>query len=318
MLHTVTIQQNDSGQRVDKFLLKFMPNMPKNMLYKLIRKKDIRLNSARCQGTEFLKEGDVLTIYAKEEFFKVQPHSNMHFMQASGKLKILHEDKHFLIVYKPSGVVAHSQEKGIISLLDEVQKYLYQKGEYRPQEEQTFAPALCNRIDRNTEGILIAAKNAAALRMMNELIRERQIQKNYIAITSSHLPEHSATCTAFLKKDEKQNQVFVSDKPLDKNWKLIQTRYEVLEQNGNLQLVRITLLTGRTHQIRAHLAHLGAPLLGDPKYNTTKSHEENQCLCAWELQFPESENPILSALSGNTIRTDLPDFVERYFPNFTV
>ena len=316
MLHTVTVNHNDAGQRVDKFLLKLMPAMPKNLLYKLIRKKDIRLNSVRCQGTEFLKEGDILSIYAKEEFFKVHP--EMHFMQANGTPEILHEDDNFLIVYKPSGMVAHSNEKGTLSLLDEVQKYLYNKGEYSPEHEQTFAPALCNRIDRNTEGIVISAKNSTALRMMNELIRERKIQKNYIAITSFHLPEHSATCTAFLMKDEKRNQVSVSDKPHGKNWKPIQTRYEVLAQKGSFQLVRITLLTGRTHQIRAHLAHLGAPLLGDPKYNATKSDEENQCLCAWELQFPTSENAVLSGISGKTIRTALPAFVRKYFPDFRV
>ncbi len=316
MLHTVKVNFNDSGQRLDKFLLKLLPDMPKSMLYKLIRKKDIRLNSSRCQGTEILKTGDVLTIYAKEEFFKV--HMDMHFMKASGNPEILHEDDNFLIVYKPSGMVAHTSEKNVISILDEVQKYLYNRGEYIPEQEQTFAPALCNRIDRNTEGILIAAKNAAALRMMNEIIRERHIQKIYIAITSAHLPETSDTCTAWLKKDESRNQVAVSDKPLDKSWKQIQTRYEVLATSGNYQLIRITLLTGRTHQIRAHLAHLGAPLLGDPKYNTAKSAEENQCLCAWELQFPHSESPILSALSGKIIRTPLPAFVKKYFPDFTV
>jgi hypothetical protein len=207
-------------------------------------------------------------------------------------------------------------EKNAVSLIDEIQKYLLDRGEYHPDEEQTFSPALCNRIDRNTEGLVIAAKNAQALRVMNAAIRDRQVQKAYLAITAAPLPKRSDVCTAWLKKDSRQNMVKVLDSPPDKSWQKIRTGYRVLAQNGSRQLVHIDLFTGRTHQIRAHFAHLGAPLLGDPKYATGRSAEENQCLCAYALTFSGLEDSCLSHLSGKCITANVRKFVRRYFPDF--
>lgn len=312
-MRTITVKTNDAGQRLDKFLLKFMPKMPKSMLYKLIRKKDIRYNGARCKGAEILSEGDILTVYAKEEFFAMS--TEYTFLNAVKKPEIIYEDNHILILHKPSGTFAHGGKNGAISLLDEVQKYLYDNGLYRPETEQTFAPALCNRIDRNTEGLVIAAINAAALRTMNEAIRDRHIHKYYLAVTTAPLPQQKATCTAWLKKSDQNNQVTVLHDAPDKTWKCIRTRYEVLAQNGKRQLIRIELLTGRTHQIRAHLAFLGAPLLGDPKYGQQSANEENQCLCAYSLHFTGLSDTILSALNEKTITAPVPSFVHRYFPD---
>lgn len=314
-MKTVTILQNDAGQRLDKFLLKLMPDMPKGMLYKLIRKKDIKYNGSRCKGMEILQCGDVLTLYVKEEFFATAG-KTLH-RAASGNITPVYEDADVLIVYKPSGMYAHGgNEKNAVSLIDEIQKYLLDRGEYHPDEEQTFSPALCNRIDRNTEGLVIAAKNAQALRVMNAAIRERQVQKAYLAITAAPLPKRSDVCTAWLKKDSRQNMVKVLDSPPDKSWQKIRTGYRVLAQNGSRQLVHIDLFTGRTHQIRAHFAHLGAPLLGDPKYATGRSAEENQCLCAYALTFSGLEDSCLSHLSGKYITANMPEFVRRYFPDF--
>lgn len=316
MMRMITISRNDAGQRLDKFLSKLMPSCPKGMLYKLIRKKDIRLNSARCHGDEILQEGDVLRVFAKDEFF-AREEKAFDFHRATGKLSIVYEDADILILYKPSGVYAHGGEGGAVSLLDEVHKYLFDKGEYDPQAEQTFAPALCNRIDRNTEGLVIAAKNAAALRCMNEAIRERHVHKQYLAVTASPLPESHAVCKAFLRKDERRHQVEVRDTAPDASWKEIITEYEVLARHGQMQLVLVTLHTGRTHQIRAHLAHLGAPLLGDPKYGTRHSSEENQALCAWALRFEGLHDTVLSALDGRSFHAALPAFAKRLFPEFT-
>ncbi len=312
-MRTITVNSNDAGQRLDKFLLKLMPTMPKGMLYKLIRKKDIRCNGARCKGMEVLSEGDVLTIYAKEEFFAV----NMEytFLKAAGHPKIVYEDTNILILYKSSGTFAHSGKNGAISLLDEVQKYLYDKGLYHPETEHSFAPALCNRIDRNTEGLVIAAANAAALRTMNQAIRDRNVHKSYLAVTAAPLPRQEDTCTAWLKKSAQDNQVAVQQNAPDKTWKCIRTRYKVLAQNGKRQLVRIELLTGRTHQIRAHMAFLGAPLLGDPKYGQQCGNEENQCLCAYSLHFTGLSDTMLSALDNQTVTASVPHFVHQYFPD---
>ena len=314
-MRIITVTRNDAGQRLDKFLMKLMPACPKGMLYKLIRKKDIRLNSARCKGDELLSEGDTVRIFAKDEFF-AKPEATYTFRNASGQITPAYEDENILIVYKPSGMYAHGGENGAVSLLDEIQKYLHNKGEYDPAAEQTFAPALCNRIDRNTEGLVIAAKNAAALRCMNEAIRDRKVLKQYLCIVTSPLPERRAVCTAFLKKDEARHQVTVRDAAPDSTWKRIVTEYEVLAGRNGLQLVRVTLHTGRTHQIRAHLAHLGAPLLGDPKYGRERRSEENQCLCAWSLRFTGLQDTPLAALGGREITAPVPDFARRYFPDF--
>ncbi len=313
-MRTVTILQNDAGQRLDKFLLKLMPDMPKGMLYKLIRKKDIKYNGARCKGMEILQCGDVLTLYVKEEFF--QTGKKALPSAASGNITPVYEDADILIVYKPSGMYAHSgNEKNAVSLVDEITKYLFDKGEYHPETEQTFSPALCNRIDRNTEGLVIAAKNAQALRAMNAAIRDRHVHKSYLAITTAPLPKRSDICTAWLKKDSRQNMVQVLDAPPDKSWQKIRTGYRVLAENRNRQLVHIDLLTGRTHQIRAHLAHLGAPLLGDPKYASGRSAEENQCLCAYTLTFSGLADSCLSHLEGMRVTVPVPAFVKKYFPD---
>ena len=316
-MRIVTVTRNDAGQRLDKFLAKLMPACPKSMIYKLIRKKDIRLNQARCKGDEQLAEGDIVRIFAKEEFF-MKPEAAYRFRNAGGSVAPVYENENILIVYKPSGMYAHGGENNAVSLLDEIQKYLYDKGEYDPTAEQTFAPALCNRIDRNTEGLVIAAKNAAALRCMNEAIRERKVQKQYLAVVSVPLPRQHDICMAFLRKDAQKNQVKVRDTAPDRSWKRIVTEYEVLSRSGDLQLVKITLHTGRTHQIRAHLAHLGSPLLGDPKYGMQNRREENQCLCAWALRFEGLQDTFLAELDGTAVCTPLPSFAGRYFPDFTL
>ncbi len=314
-MRTVTIGQNDAGQRLDKFLMKLLPDMPKSLLYKHIRKKDIRCNGIRCKGTEILQRDDILTLYVKDEFFKAEtPYT---FSKASGKIRVIYEDDDILIVYKPKGMYSHGgNDKHAIALVDEIQKYLFDKGDYHPETEQTFSPALCNRIDRNTEGLVIAAKNAQALRVMNEAIRDRKVDKSYLTITSTPMPKKEDICTAWLKKESEQNMVEIRAKAPDKSWQKICTRYWVLAQNGRYQLIHIDLLTGRTHQIRAHLAYLGAPLLGDPKYGAKhKSSEENQCLCAYRLKFSGFADTSLSHLDGKEIRCDLPDFVKKYFPD---
>ncbi len=313
-MRNIKIYSNDAGQRLDKFLLKRMPTMPKGMLYKLIRKKDIRLNGARCKGMELLHEGDVLTVYAKDMFFDAD--KDLYFLKASGKPEIVYEDKNLLIAYKPSGMLSHGGKDGSISLLDEIRRYLFDKGVYDPDAEQSFAPALCNRIDRNTEGLVIAAVNAQALREMNAAIRDRKVHKHYLAVTAKPLPKQSDICTAYLKKTA-DGHVTVRADAKDNTWKRICTRYTVLAQNSSRQLVHIELLTGRTHQIRAHLAYLGAPLLGDMKYGSSQQKGNGQCLCSYALSFSDMGG-ILSGLNDVIVTAPDPTFIKNDFPDVSL
>lgn len=323
MRHEIIIHENDAGQRLDKFLGKLMPDMPKNMIYKLIRKKDIRCNQKRCQGNEILQLHDSITIFADEKFF-ISPKKKIPGCSEPVNLQICYEDTNFLIIYKPVGQDTHSGSKSAgqeykISLIDAIQYYLYTKQEYLPEQEQSFSPALCNRIDRNTEGIVIAAKNAPALRAMNEAIRLRQVQKSYLAITAGILPKQKDICTAWLKKDAGRNQVKILATPPDHTWQKICTQYQVIAQKKKKQLVKINLLTGRTHQIRAHLAYLNAPLLGERKYTGSvqkreKHTESYQCLCAYQISFTGLTSPVVQYLENKTITSPVPEFVKKYFP----
>ena len=209
----ITIGANDAGQRLDKFLTKAYPNLPQSMLYKSIRKKDIKLNGKRCEISTRLQEGDRLTMYLKDEFFQTVP-KEYDFLKAPTRLSIVYEDENLLLLDKQPGLIVHPDETyHFDSLIARVQHYLYDKGEYKPDDEASFAPALINRIDRNTGGIVMAAKNAETLRIMNQKVRDRELVKLYLCIACGHMEKREATLTGYLEKNESQNRVYISQKP---------------------------------------------------------------------------------------------------------
>lgn len=315
-MKTVTIGENEGNQRLDKFLTKAYPNLPQSMLYKSIRKKDIKCNGKRCEISTRLVPGDVLTLYLKDEFFQ-QEEKQFDFMKAPKGLTVLYEDAHLLILDKKPGLIVHPDEQyHFDSLIARVKRYLYEKGEYHPDQETSFAPALVNRIDRNTGGIVMAAKTAQALRVLNQKVKDRELHKGYLAVVVGTLREKAGLLTGFLEKNEAQNRVYISRRPSPAG-KSIRTKYRVLQEKQDFSLVEVELLTGRTHQIRAHFASIGHPLAGDGKYGKNQVNEKigfpYQALYSYKLRFdfttPAQE---LDYLNGMAFQAENIWFLEEF------
>ena len=312
------IEKNDAGQRLDRFLAKAVPLLPASLAQKYIRIKRIKLNNARADRDTRLKEGDVLQLYINDEFFDKPREDNAYLTVATPKLSIVYEDENILLVDKRPGLAVHPHDGAEYgrTLIDHIQAYLYQKREWSPRGENSFTPALCNRIDRNTGGIVIAAKTAEALRVMNQKIKDRELDKRYLAIVEGTPKPREGSLKGYLFKDAKKNRVFVSDKPQPGS-KSCQTNYKVLDSRAGLSLVECELITGRTHQIRAQFAHAGHPLLGDGKYGKLDKRFDRtyQALYSYKLTFTfETEAGSLETLNGKSFQVEGVDFVEEFFP----
>lgn len=316
----LTIQHNDARQRLDRFLAKAVPLLPASLAQKYIRIKRIKLNGARAERDTRLKEGDVLQLYINDEFFDKPREDNAYLTVASPKLNIVYEDDQILLVDKRPGLAVHPHDGAEYgrTLIDHIQAYLYQKHEWSPRSENSFTPALCNRIDRNTGGIVIAAKTAEALRVMNQKIKDREMDKRYLAIVEGTPKPKEGSLKGYLFKDAKQNRVFVTDTPQPGS-KSCQTDYRILSSANGLSLVECKLITGRTHQIRAQFAHAGHPLLGDGKYGKLdKRFDRNyQALYSYRLRFDfTTDAGSLGYLNGKSFQVEQVDFVEEYFPGY--
>ncbi len=308
--------KNDAGQRLDKFLSKKFKNLPFSMMYKLIRKKDITVNRGRTKENYIVCENDLIRIFAPDDVLDEKAPKRT---VAKTDIKVVYEDENIIIVDKESGLLVHSDinEDGD-TLIDRITAYLIKKGEFVPESENSFAPALCNRIDRNTEGLVIAAKNAQALREMNDIIKERLVRKIYLAAVHGVISPKNGEIRLLLEKDSKDNIVRVKERHTN-NSKTAVTAYKTVSVSSDrsFSLIEVELITGRTHQIRVSFAHIGHPLLGDGKYAINKKDREmgykSQALCAYSLTFAGcKKSALLGYLDGLTVTAKKPRFLSLF------
>lgn len=309
-----TVLNDDAGQRLDKFVQKVTGNLSPSLMYKYIRKKDIKVNGKRGTPDMRLCLGDIVSLYIKDEFFE-KPKEDFKLIGYDPKLSIIYEDENILLIDKKPGVVVHAdQNQTRDTLINQVLLYLYKKGEYDPQKQQSFRPALCNRLDKNTGGIVIVAKNAKAGRIMYDIIKHRQVIKKYLALVKGKMPKEQDTLTAYLTKDSDLKKVSIYDKPVE-GAKTIITKYKVIKEKNDMSLIEVQLVTGRTHQIRAHLSHIGNPIFGDCKYGSYSNKNtifKHQALYAYSIQFKlNGTKNMLSYLDSKCFKVD-----KVYFENY--
>ncbi len=310
-----TIGPNDAGQRLDRWLAKALPLLPPALAQKYIRLKRVKVNGRGSKRDARLERGDVLQLYINDEFFDAPTPENAFLRVETPWLDILYEDEHLMLLNKRPGMVVHPDDKERVNtLITHVQAYLYQKKEWSPRWENAFAPALCNRIDRNTGGIVIAAKTAEALRVMNQKIRDRELQKLYLCVIHGAMEPRQGQLKGYILKDEGRAQVRVLDRPVPGGRTAV-TLYRTLETRNGLSLLECDLITGRTHQIRAQFAAAGHPLLGDGKYGRERDQRRFQALYSYRLkfQFTTDAGP-LEPLNGREWTVEDVDFVQEYFP----
>ncbi|MCR5703980.1 MAG: RluA family pseudouridine synthase [Eubacterium sp.] len=313
-MQQIEIGKNEAGQRFDKFLFKYFKEAGSGFLYKMLRKKNITLNGKKSDGKEKLEEGDVVKIFmADETIAKFKGESTIPIVPEI-PLDIIYEDEHILIINKPSGMLSQKAKDSDISANEYILSYLVHQGKIDKNELSTFKPSICNRLDRNTSGLLVAGKTLKGLQEMAEMLQERTVQKYYLAVVHGELTEKKKI-TGYLYKDEKANKVSVSSNPTKGS--PIATEYEPIRSNKKFTLVKIHLITGKPHQIRAHLSSVGYPIVGDYKYGNRFINDEfkkkygikDQMLHSWQMVFPSLSDE-LEALSNQKIEAEPPIIFE--------
>ena len=313
-----TISKNDAGQRLDRFVAKVVPSLPTSLLQKYIRLKRIKVGGKGAKREYKLIDGDVVQMYINDEFFEIPDEKTAYLKISAPSLDLVYEDDNIMLINKPAGVLCHSDGKfDHSSILARVQAYLHKSGEWRPRDENSFAPALCNRIDRNTSGIVIAAKNAETLRIINEKIKNHEIDKYYLAAVHGALNPPTGRLEGYIFKDAVKNRVYVT-KIRKPGAKTAIMEYKTVATADALSLLECRLITGRTHQIRAQLADIGHPILGDGKYGSERKNkpygEAKQALCSYKLIFAFSTDAgILEYLSGQEFQLKKINFSDKYF-----
>lgn len=310
-MRELKIGKNEAEQRLDKLLLKYLNKAPSSFVYKMLRKKNIRLNGKKADGKEKLQEGDLVQLYLAEDTLEKFMEKKIKKEDRVGTehLRVIYEDDQILLLNKPAGILSQKAAKGEFSLNEEMLAYLMQKGEVTKESLQTFKPSVCNRLDRNTAGILIAGKSLPAVQEINRLIKERKIGKYYKCIVAGQVKKEERI-EGYLLKDEKTNKVQIRKKPFEGASEIL-TAYKPLEIWEEATLLEVELVTGKTHQIRAHLASIGHPIVGDRKYGDALRYGKQmkkgnyQALFAYKLVFPQLEGQ-LEKLSQKTFTIEEP------------
>ena len=311
------IFQEDAGQRLDKYLQKYLNLAPKSFLYKMLRKKNIVLNGKKAEGSEKLKNGDVIRLYLSEETLEKFHESRKadQYPRWPG-LEIVYEDRQLLLVNKPAGMLSQKADPKDVSLNEYLIGYLLESGQMAPESLAGFTPGVCNRLDRNTSGLVIGAKTLAAAQEIGRLLKERRAGKYYLALVKGRVTRKERI-RGWLTKDETKNQARISREPLE-NGAPIETAYEPLAANKEMTLLKVELVTGKTHQIRSHLAGIGHPLAGDRKYGDAAFNRyfretyglNSQFLHSWQIEFPVMEPP-LEGVSQKSVTAKPPKLFQK-------
>ncbi|MBR5560842.1 MAG: RluA family pseudouridine synthase [Clostridia bacterium] len=321
-MKSISVDKTWDGRRLTRFLQKTMPSASMGHIRKFLRLGRIKVDGKKGTEETLLTEGSVVDLYVEDEFFAEVEREDPFYSKIRPRLTILYEDEHIMLLDKRAGLICHPDEgEKVNTLLTHAQAYLYQKGEWNPKRD--FAPALCNRIDRFTAGIVILAKTQEALRAMDEKIRTHEVQKYYLCVVHGKMKYKDGTLRHFLYKKPEQKKVTVLRKNEPGSKEAI-TYYQAIDENNNLTLCECLLGTGRTHQIRAQFAAIGHPLLGDNQYGNAKQNEKygrmnGQALCAYRLIFDfEGDAGCLNALNGLTVQVRDVPFVREYFPDVVI
>ena len=321
-MKSITVDKSWDGRRLTRFLQKAMPSASMGQIRKFLRLGRVKVNGKKGTEETVLAQGALVDLYVEDEFFAEVEKEDPFYSKIRPKLTILYEDEHIMLLDKRVGLVCHPDEgEKVHTLLTYAQAYLYQKGEWNPKAD--FAPALCNRIDRFTAGVVILAKTQEALRAMDAKIRTHEVQKYYLCVVHGRMKYKDGTLRHFLMKKPEQKKVTVLRKNEPGSKETI-TYYQVIDENKDLTLCECLLGTGRTHQIRAQFAAIGHPLLGDNQYGNPKQNEKlgrvnGQALCAYRLIFDfEGDAGCLAGLQGMTVQVKNVPFVHDYFPDVVI